>query len=216
VSSVEWYTRHLGSTPELLRRTALLCRCCYDHRAEARRCGLRWQPETERLESLLSALKVYSGDASLSIASLQDTPSPDSSDGPPGGKGSKANGDLAAASQGLDDEVPLVDLSANGHQSSSDDDSSLPTIQRSVGPTLVVKGLTITLPRSGEVLFPQGLSFGLGEDQSLLVMGPSGCGKSSLLRVISGLWSTGTGSVQCPREKGLFFLPQKPYMTIGR
>ena len=80
--------------------------------------------------------------------------------------------------------------------------------------------------------------------ESLLVMGRSGCGKSSLLRTISGLWSTGSGIIETPEvlllhilnpsvlenilpgsttllthmlvQAGeLFFLPQKPYMPIG-
>lgn len=37
-------------------------------------------------------------------------------------------------------------------------------------------------------------------------MGPSGCGKSSLLRVIAGLWTVGSGTVRGPASP--FFLPQ--------
>jgi hypothetical protein len=44
--------------------------------------------------------------------------------------------------------------------------------------------------------------------ESLLVMGPSGCGKSSLLRVIAGLWTVGSGTVRGPPPQALFFLPQ--------
>jgi putative ATP-binding cassette transporter len=39
-------------------------------------------------------------------------------------------------------------------------------------------------------------------------MGPSGCGKSSLLRVIAGLWTVGSGTVRGPPPQALFFLPQ--------
>lgn len=49
----------------------------------------------------------------------------------------------------------------------------------------------------------------LGE--SLLVMGPSGCGKSSLLRVIAGLWTVGSGTVRGPAADRVFFLPQVSY-----
>jgi hypothetical protein len=42
--------------------------------------------------------------------------------------------------------------------------------------------------------------------ESLLVMGPSGCGKSSLLRVVAGLWTVGSGTVRGPGKP--FFLPQ--------
>lgn len=47
--------------------------------------------------------------------------------------------------------------------------------------------------------------------ESLLVMGPSGCGKSSLLRVIAGLWTIGSGTIRGPPPQQLFFLPQVRY-----
>ena len=51
--------------------------------------------------------------------------------------------------------------------------------------------------------------------ESILVVGPSGCGKTSLLRVISGLWSTEKGEIFSPQKGDLLFIPQKPYMTLG-
>lgn len=47
------------------------------------------------------------------------------------------------------------------------------------------------------------LSFSVEVGDSLLIMGPSGCGKSSLLRVMAGLWTQGSGSIQCAAQQVL-------------
>ncbi|PXF41543.1 ABC transporter D family member 2, chloroplastic [Gracilariopsis chorda] len=59
------------------------------------------------------------------------------------------------------------------------------------------------------------LSFTLTPGERLLVCGPSGNGKSSLLRALAGLWTNGSGIITCPDHSELFFLPQKPYCTLG-
>lgn len=59
------------------------------------------------------------------------------------------------------------------------------------------------------------VSFKLGPGERLLIAGPSGVGKSSLIRAIAGLWTNGRGVITRPASSDVFFLPQRPFMTLG-
>jgi putative ATP-binding cassette transporter len=80
--------------------------------------------------------------------------------------------------------------------------------------SLALRGITVKTPRTENVLV-RDLSFSLEVAEGLLVVGPSGCGKTSLLRVVSGLWGSPTGTVYSPEQGDLLFIPQKPYMVLG-
>jgi putative ATP-binding cassette transporter len=59
------------------------------------------------------------------------------------------------------------------------------------------------------------LCMNLYEGENLLIVGNSGAGKSSLLRAIAGLWTVGSGSISRPANDDVYFLPQRPYCTVG-
>ncbi|EDV46757.1 ATP-binding cassette sub-family D member 3 [Drosophila erecta] len=67
---------------------------------------------------------------------------------------------------------------------------------------------------NGDVLL-QELSFEVKSGTNVLVCGPNGCGKSSLFRILGELWPTWGGKVTKPSRGKLFYVPQRPYMTLG-
>eukprot|EP00794_Sanderia_malayensis_P007819 gene7819-8666_t len=67
---------------------------------------------------------------------------------------------------------------------------------------------------NGDVLVKE-ISFEVKSGVNVLVCGPNGCGKSSLFRVLGELWPLFGGRLTKPHRSKLFYIPQKPYMTIG-
>jgi ABC-type uncharacterized transport system fused permease/ATPase subunit len=79
---------------------------------------------------------------------------------------------------------------------------------------LSVQDLSLFTPDDHRSLFRH-LSFQVKWRQHILVAGDSGIGKSSLLRAIAGLWTSGTGTIERPNDADIYFLPQRPYCSVG-
>lgn len=79
---------------------------------------------------------------------------------------------------------------------------------------LAMHELTVFTPNR-EHLLAQALSVEVPPGEGLMIVGPSGAGKSSLLRVMAGLWTTGSGELLRPAGADMLFLPQLPYLPLG-
>ncbi|XP_022069123.2 ATP-binding cassette sub-family D member 3a isoform X2 [Acanthochromis polyacanthus] len=67
---------------------------------------------------------------------------------------------------------------------------------------------------NGDILIKE-LTFEVQSGTNVLVCGPNGCGKSSLFRVLGELWPLFGGHLTKPERGKLFYVPQRPYMTLG-
>ncbi|CAH0728989.1 unnamed protein product, partial [Brenthis ino] len=67
---------------------------------------------------------------------------------------------------------------------------------------------------NGDVLI-QELNFEVKSGINVLVCGPNGCGKSSMFRMLGELWPIFGGTLTKPPKGKLFYVPQRPYMTLG-
>lgn len=67
---------------------------------------------------------------------------------------------------------------------------------------------------NGDVLVSS-LSFEVPAGRNVLVAGPNGCGKSSLFRTLGELWPLFGGRMTKPAGTKLFYIPQRPYLTLG-
>lgn len=87
-------------------------------------------------------------------------------------------------------------------------------IQTEHGDELVLNAVTVFTPNREQLLVKE-LTLTVTPGQGLMIVGPSGAGKSSLLRVIAGLWNTGSGRIARPGGSEMLFLPQQPYLPLG-
>ena len=79
---------------------------------------------------------------------------------------------------------------------------------------LTIEGLDLHLPDGQPLIANINLSLLCGE--TVLLGGASGTGKSTLFRAIAGIWPFGRGQIRLALDARVLFLPQRPYLPIGR
>jgi vitamin B12/bleomycin/antimicrobial peptide transport system ATP-binding/permease protein len=79
---------------------------------------------------------------------------------------------------------------------------------------LTVAGVDLYRPDGQPLMANVNLTLRRGD--AVLLTGASGSGKSTLIRAIAGIWPFGRGEIRAARDARILFLPQRPYLPIGK
>ena len=73
----------------------------------------------------------------------------------------------------------------------------------------------LTVEFGGQTLF-QDISFVINEKDRIALMGKNGAGKSTLLKILAGEREPSKGTVSCPKEMKVAYLPQHLLLEDNR
>lgn len=110
------------------------------------------------------------------------------------------------------DNLPLKKSLTNGADDDKQEQAVIEICDKN-NPIIDFKNVTLSTP-NGDILV-RNLTFTIKPKQSVIISGPNGSGKSSLFRVLGNLWRVESGKLIRPPTDQLFYICQKPYMTLG-
>ena len=87
-------------------------------------------------------------------------------------------------------------------------------IENSTDSSLHLENVSI-VHRDGRVMIAD-TALTIDPGERVLLGGESGSGKSTLIRAIAGLWPWGEGRILLPADSKVAFVPQRPYIPLGR
>lgn len=134
---------------------------------------------------------------------------------------------LAALNWFVDNFIRLAEWSASARRVNEFESALLlldgagpgaarPSIEIAVSPdaSIYLDELSIEHRNGRVVIADADISIAPGD--RVLLGGDSGTGKSTLIRAIAGLWPWGHGRILLPKDAKIAFVPQLPYLPLGR